>query len=64
MPGLNPRLHVYGSANFTLHEPYIGNDSHNCLVAWISNYQKILQQDPSAVLKIVPEVVEQPLPFI
>ena len=57
------RLKVYGSCDVNLPEPVGGRDYLACLTAWMSTYAKVLRDDPSAVIKIVPYVNEPNLPF-
>lgn len=63
LPGMTPRLKVYGSTEVTMPEPIQGNDANTLMMRWWYSYQRILKDDPSAVMKIVPHVVEPQLPF-
>lgn len=57
------RLRVYGSADVNLPEPITGNDANTIMMRWWYSYQRILAKDPTAVMKVVPHVLEQNLCF-
>lgn len=63
LPIGQPRLKVHGSAVVTMPEPIGLNDWKVCMRVWMDSYARILRQDPSAVIKIVPFVEEPKLPF-
>lgn len=63
LPFGDARLKVYGSAEVNIPEPLGLRDYNVRMSVWMSTYARILQKDPSAVIKIVPYVNEPQLPF-
>lgn len=60
---VNPRLKVYGSAVVNIPEPFGMRDYNVRMSVWMSTYAKILEKDPSALIKISPHYPEPSLPF-
>ena len=63
LPTKQARLKVYGSCDVTLPEPFGGRDFYVRLDQWLKSYSRILNEDRSAVIKIVPYVDEMKIPF-
>lgn len=63
LPSGNVKLKTYFDGDVNLPVPLGGRDYLVCLTSWNSTYARILQKDPSAIMRIMPYVEEQNLPF-
>lgn len=63
LPIRGARLKIHGSATVTMPEPIGFRDWHVKMSTWMETYARILRQDPSAVIKIIPFVDSPKLPF-